>query len=67
MRYQLWNDGDGHLYCVPVQRMDVILELERTPYELDPERWVTLFSSLEDDLIRVEGCLTFENPRTDGE
>ena len=62
-RYFLWDDGDGHQYCVPVRLKSRTDELD---YLRDSEEgWFTIFNEIEPQLISVEGVLTFTNPKTE--
>jgi len=61
-RYFLWDDGDGHEYAVPVRLNKKIDWLSDNEWS---DEWDRRFQEIENDLIRVEGCLTFTNPKTD--
>jgi len=70
-RFFLWEDGDGHKYCVPVSLKSKIDELDELhpvhncdSYEEFEEKWYKIFNEIESQLMQVEGVLTFTNPKT---
>lgn len=69
-RFFIWDDGDGHTYCVPVELRHKIDEIDSISYgelgyDLAMDRFESLFSEIENDIIKFEGNLTFTNPITD--
>ena len=71
-RYFIWNDGDGHNYCVPTSLENEIDKLDNlhpvhncNSEEEFYEKWDEIFNEIEPKLIRFEGVLTFTNPKTE--
>ena len=68
-RYFLWDDGDGHQYCVPVRLRGETNKLDDLPpigsHEDFENRWFAIFNEIKPQLIRVEDVLTFTNPKTE--
>lgn len=68
-RYFIWDDGDGHNYCVPVELRDKIKQIDSLGsgecggYDKYIEKWESLFAEIESQLISFEGILTFTDPK----
>lgn len=68
-RYFMWNDGDGHYYCVPIELQDKIKELDaldagQLGYDAYITKWDAIFYEIEPQLIKFEKVLTFTDPKT---
>lgn len=56
MEYRLVSDDSGHDYIIPAQNMDEWYSFDFDDYDFELPDWA----------IKVEGDLTFESPRING-